>query len=270
MKKVVLLIIVTIAVNFSVIQASEKNKEIKNNNLELLGKKKMKLTCSQPDAEIYINDMLLGKGSVEIKVPDGGCTTVEVKKDEAFDATVNSDIVNKDLVAIKKNVSDKDNPLDSIQLETLCSSVHFGVSNVSGGPKERIKKLSKIFGVDRNSPDFKSNFEKAWNKNYKYLQCDSGEYDDDLNELPTFLLILALKEANVFLLSFLVQEFDLEYNTWAYSSHRERNETVMDTLYENINDAGDGPYKEGIQELYKTMEASGAKRCKDIPECIKP
>jgi len=124
MKKL-LLFIIAITCNFSSLKAVEI-KPFKNIDYSILvGKKKMKLTCSQPDAEIYVNDKLLGKGSVEIKVPDEGCTTVEVKKegyitakeefcnkkglsklpgkyhfslkkDDAFDATVNSDIVNID------------------------------------------------------------------------------------------------------------------------------------------------------------------------------
>lgn len=90
-----------------------------------VGKKKIKLTCSQKDAVIYIDDVLVGKGNYEIKVPDEGCTSVLVKKegyiteeiefcnkkkmqklpssyhfslkkDEAFDLTIHSDVVNID------------------------------------------------------------------------------------------------------------------------------------------------------------------------------
>ena len=90
------------------------------------GKKKIKISCSQDDAEIFVNDRLTGKGYVEIQVPDEGCTTVVVKKvgyilekvdfcnkknmaklpgkyhfnlikDVAYEFTLKSDIVNRDL-----------------------------------------------------------------------------------------------------------------------------------------------------------------------------
>ena len=104
------------------------NKELvfnANNHDFFPGKKKIKLTCSQNDAEIFIDDVLVGKGNYEIKVPDEGCTFVEVKKpgyisakmefcnkkkmqklpnsyhfslkkDEAYDLTIHSDVVNID------------------------------------------------------------------------------------------------------------------------------------------------------------------------------
>jgi hypothetical protein len=90
------------------------------------GKKKIKISCSQNDAEIFVNDQLSGKGYVEIKVPDEGCTSVVIKKvgyivekmdfcnkknmvklpskyhfnlikDAAYEFTMKSDIINKDL-----------------------------------------------------------------------------------------------------------------------------------------------------------------------------
>ncbi|MCF6222977.1 MAG: hypothetical protein L3J34_04535 [Flavobacteriaceae bacterium] len=125
MKKILHLFIIAIISNTSITYATELNVLKNTNNTYLVGKKKIKLTCSQSDAEIYVNDKLMGKGSFEIKVPDEGCTTVEVikegyitakeefcnkkglsklpskyhfslKKDDAFDATVHSDIVNVD------------------------------------------------------------------------------------------------------------------------------------------------------------------------------
>ena len=94
-------------------------------SVSLVGKKKIKLTCSQQDAEIFVDDNLLGKGNLEIKVPDEGCTTVLVKKvgyiteeiefcnkknmtklpssfhfslkkDDAYEVTIHSDVVNND------------------------------------------------------------------------------------------------------------------------------------------------------------------------------
>jgi len=101
-----------------------------------VGKEKIKLTCSQPDAEIYVDDRARGKGSVEIEVPDKGCTWVQVqkegyitekiefcnkkdmqklpnsyhfnlKKDDAYDATIKSDVVNIDQKIVAKYEKDK-------------------------------------------------------------------------------------------------------------------------------------------------------------------
>jgi len=93
---------------------------------KIVGKKKIDFGCSESDAEIYINGKLLGKGTLSIVVPSKGCTTVIVKKigfliekiefcnkkgmakppksyymqlvrDDAFDASVQTDIANIDI-----------------------------------------------------------------------------------------------------------------------------------------------------------------------------
>lgn len=101
----------------------------------VLGNKKMKLSCSQPDAEIFVDGRMEGKGNLEIKIPDEGCMYIEVKKegyisqeiefcnkkkltklpskfhfsllvDEAFDVTIYADIVNKDFKIPAKSGKD--------------------------------------------------------------------------------------------------------------------------------------------------------------------
>ncbi|MGY5846628.1 hypothetical protein ACW6QP_04350 [Salegentibacter sp. HM20] len=90
------------------------------------GKKKVKVGVSESDAEIYVNGRLIGKGSTEVLVPKDDCVTVTTKKtgfisetiefcnqkgmtkppktyyislktDDAFDASVQTDIANVDI-----------------------------------------------------------------------------------------------------------------------------------------------------------------------------
>lgn len=99
-----------------------------NTNIDasLPGKRKIDFSCSESDAEIYINGKLLGKGSLEVVVPSKSCITVIVKKvgfliekiefcnkkgmakppksyymelvkDDAFIASVQTDIANVDI-----------------------------------------------------------------------------------------------------------------------------------------------------------------------------
>ncbi|HET8753010.1 MAG TPA: hypothetical protein VFM59_01530 [Salinimicrobium sp.] len=106
-----------------------------NDNLDY-GKKKVKLGVSETDAEIYVNGKLLGKGSTEVTVPKDDCVTVIAKKvgfltetiefcnqkgvtdppktyfinmknDDAFDASVQTDIANVD-IEVKVTTMDKD------------------------------------------------------------------------------------------------------------------------------------------------------------------
>ncbi len=135
MKKTQLLLAV-LSLFFSVCFAGNISaKNLKTLIEEPYGKKKMKLTCSQPDAEIYVDDHKLGKGNVEIQVPEEGCTMVRVEKegyiieekefcnkknsqkleskhhfnlikDEAFDNTISSDIVNRDFKITAENGKD--------------------------------------------------------------------------------------------------------------------------------------------------------------------
>ncbi|MFV0571031.1 MAG: hypothetical protein ACK5M1_01185 [Xanthomarina gelatinilytica] len=100
------------------------------------GKKKIDFGCSETDAEIYVNGKLLGKGNIELVVPSNDCITVIVKKigflddkiefcnkknmpkppksfylemkhDDAYDASIQTDIANVDIEIISHN-TDKD------------------------------------------------------------------------------------------------------------------------------------------------------------------
>ena len=100
------------------------------------GKKKVELGTSETDAEIYINGKLVGKGSAVITVPNDDCVTViakkvgflteriefcnkkkmtrppktyyiEMKHDDAYDASIQTDIANVD-IELKVNNMEKD------------------------------------------------------------------------------------------------------------------------------------------------------------------
>lgn len=95
-------------------------------NTSLLGKKKISFGCSEADAQIFVNGKLLGKGDIELVVPSKDCVTVIVKKtgfltekiefcnkkgmpdppksyymemsrDDAYDASIQTDIANVDI-----------------------------------------------------------------------------------------------------------------------------------------------------------------------------
>tara|TARA_Y100000588_G_C14135234_1_gene873493 strand:+ start:36 stop:731 length:696 start_codon:yes stop_codon:yes gene_type:complete len=90
------------------------------------GKKKIQVSASQSDAEIYVNGKMIGKGSARVIVPKDDCVTVtakkigylkeqiefchqkgmakppkthyfEMKNDDAFDASLQTDIANVDI-----------------------------------------------------------------------------------------------------------------------------------------------------------------------------
>jgi len=91
-----------------------------------VGKRRIDLGVSESDAEIYINGKMVGKGSTEVTVPNNSCVTVvvekvgflnekiefcnkkgmtkppksyyiEMKRDDAYDASVQTDIANVDI-----------------------------------------------------------------------------------------------------------------------------------------------------------------------------
>ncbi len=90
------------------------------------GKKKVQLSTSEPDAEIYIDGKLMGKGQAEVLILKNSCVTVqiqkigfldekitfcnkknhavppktyfvEMKRDDAYDASIQTDIANIDI-----------------------------------------------------------------------------------------------------------------------------------------------------------------------------
>lgn len=92
----------------------------------LAGKKKVQLSISEPDAEIFIDGKLMGKGHVEVLILKNSCVTVrvekigylietitfcnkknsadppktyylEMKRDDAYDASIQTDIANIDI-----------------------------------------------------------------------------------------------------------------------------------------------------------------------------
>lgn len=131
MKKTALLCVLTLVLSlFSGNIYSEENPS------SYYGKKKVKVGVSESDAEIYVNGRLIGKGSTQVTVPKDDCVTVTSKKngfltetiefcnqkgmtkpprthyikmknDDAFDASVQTDIANVD-IEIKVNTMDKD------------------------------------------------------------------------------------------------------------------------------------------------------------------
>lgn len=113
----------------------------------LAGKKKIQLGASETSADIFINGKLVGKGSTEVTVPKDDCVTVivkkigfltekiefcnkkdmtkppktyfvEMKRDDAYDASIQTDIANIDL-EMKCNTMDKDTAWKLINLIVL-------------------------------------------------------------------------------------------------------------------------------------------------------
>jgi hypothetical protein len=72
-------LIIVFLFTFSIAKSNETNPPKHTDNVEF-GGKKIDFGCSESDAEIYINGKLLGKGSLEITVPNKDCITVIVKK----------------------------------------------------------------------------------------------------------------------------------------------------------------------------------------------
>jgi hypothetical protein len=109
---------------------------IENDTSIIVGKKKIELGVSESDAEIYINGKLIGKGTTVVTVPKDDCVTViikkvaflteriefcnkknmtsppktyyvEMKRDDAYDASIQTDIANID-IELKCNTIEKD------------------------------------------------------------------------------------------------------------------------------------------------------------------
>lgn len=101
------------------------------------GKKKIEVGTSESDAEIYVNGKMVGKGTTVVTVPSDDCVTViakkigflteriefcnkrdmtrppkthyiEMKRDDAYDASVQTDIANVDIEIPVKTMSKDD------------------------------------------------------------------------------------------------------------------------------------------------------------------
>jgi len=128
MKRILLIAFALISINAMATEKSE--------NPAFFGKKKVEVGTSEPDAEIYINGKMVGKGSALITVPNNDCVTIiakkvgflteriefcnkkkmtrppkthyiEMKHDDAYDASIQTDIANVD-IELKVNNMTKD------------------------------------------------------------------------------------------------------------------------------------------------------------------
>ncbi len=135
MKKLTLLLIVLITTTTTTTTTIANSTSEMNDNI-LVGKKKIELGASESDAEIFINGKLVGKGSTVVTVPKDDCVTVilrkvgylteriefcnkknmtappksyyvEMKRDDAYDASIQTDIANID-IELKCNTIGKD------------------------------------------------------------------------------------------------------------------------------------------------------------------
>ncbi len=125
-KLTALVLITTITV------ASAATLKTETNDSQFLGKKKVFLSSSEQDAEIFIDGKLMGSGEVEVIILKNSCVTVrvkkvgflshkivfcnkknsakppktyhaELKKDDAFDSSVQTDLANVDVEVASSN-----------------------------------------------------------------------------------------------------------------------------------------------------------------------
>lgn len=119
-------------ITFSMLKLSASTED-----LAYYGKKKIQVSTSQSDAEIFVNGKMIGKGSARVIVNKDDCVTVtakkigfldeqiefchqkgmakppkthyfEMKNDDAFDASVQTDIANVDIeIAVNETSRDK-------------------------------------------------------------------------------------------------------------------------------------------------------------------
>ncbi|VAV85737.1 hypothetical protein MNBD_BACTEROID02-35 [hydrothermal vent metagenome] len=124
-----LTLILTLIITSSAIASNHdfKNSTVNSTSSEhVFGKKKIDFGCSVTDAEIFVNGKLLGKGNMELLVPNKGCIMVivkrigylteriefcnkksmpkpprtyylEMRRDDSFDASIQTDIANVDI-----------------------------------------------------------------------------------------------------------------------------------------------------------------------------
>lgn len=119
------------------------------------GKKKVKFNTSQPDAEIYIDGKIMGKGNVEVLILSNSCVTVrvemvgyleetitfcnkkgsaepprsyylEMQRDDAYDASVQTDIANIDI-----EITTQKSEEDAWKLLSMIITSYFDVIEVT-------------------------------------------------------------------------------------------------------------------------------------------
>jgi hypothetical protein len=119
------------------------------------GKKKVQLSASETDAEIYIDGKLMGKGNAEVLILSNSCVTVkvtkvgflvekitfcnkkhsatppkthyiEMKRDDAYDASIQTDIANID-IELKTTMDE----VDAWKLISMIITSYFDVIEVT-------------------------------------------------------------------------------------------------------------------------------------------
>lgn len=132
MKKLSILLIMCFSFALFANNENNSNSENSTNLTALTGGKKIDFGCSLTDAEIFVNGKLLGKGNMKILVPSKGCITVvvkhvgylteriefcnkkdmtkppksyyvEMRRDDSYDASIQTDIANID-IELKTNM----------------------------------------------------------------------------------------------------------------------------------------------------------------------
>lgn len=126
LNKFLIILICLLTINTFQAKTPKPTTNIYNLDIDLIGKRKIDFGVSEPDAEIWVNWRLLGKGNFVIVVRFNSCSTVVVKKvgflteliefcnkkgmakppksyylklekDDAFEASIQTDIANVDI-----------------------------------------------------------------------------------------------------------------------------------------------------------------------------
>jgi len=80
LKKIVFTLICLLTINTFQAKTPKLKKHSTSTDVELIGKRKIDFGVSEPDAEIWVNGKLLGKGNLIIVIRFNSCSTIVVKK----------------------------------------------------------------------------------------------------------------------------------------------------------------------------------------------